>query len=250
MWLFILKPNLKVYSDLAGVSEAVAESITEMITTAPADRFYLALAGGNTPRTLYNLLARKFRNRIPWDRVHLFWSDERYVPQDDPRSNYRLVRESLLEHIEIPASNIHQMRTDFADPDDAAMSYETVLRGHFSLPWPAFSLVLLGLGVDGHTASLFPGSPVLEERKRWVLPTIGPTEPHLRLTLTLPAIAHAKQVYFLVAGRDKANAMQRTLTEGGNTSAARLVAQRPDSVFWTDATASGSVGSDSIPPIK
>lgn len=247
----ILKPNLRVYSDLAGVSEAVAESITEKITTAPADGiFNLALAGGNTPRTLYKLLATDFRDRIPWNRVHLFWGDERYVPPGDPQSNYRLVRESLLDHIKIPASNIHQMRTDFADPDDAAMSYEAVLRGRFSSPWPAFNLVLLGLGVDGHAASLFPGSPALEERKRWVLSTIGPTEPRPRLTLTLPAITHAEQVYFLVAGSDKANAMRRTLTEGGNTPAARLVAQKPDSVFWADSAASRNLTPDSITPLK
>ncbi len=246
----ILNPNLRVYSDLAGVSEGVAESITEKITTTPADGiFNLALAGGNTPRTLYKLLATDFRDRIPWNRVHLFWGDERYVPPGDPQSNYRLVRESLLDHIKIPASNIQSMRTDFANPDDAATSYEMVLRRHFSSSWPAFSLVLLGLGVDGHTASLFPGSSALEERKRWVLSTIGPTEPRLRLTLTLPAIAHAEQVYFLVAGSDKANAMQRSLTEGSNTPAARLLAEKPDSVFWTDAAASRNLTPDSIPPL-
>ncbi len=247
----ILKANLRVYHDLVGLSEAVAKSIVEKITTAPADGlFSLVLAGGNTPRTLYSLLATDFRDRIPWDRVHLFWGDERYVSQDDPNSNYRLVRESLLDHIKMPASNIHQMRTDFADPDDAAISYETVLRNHFSTPWPAFSLVLLGLGTDGHTASLFPGSPVLEERKRWAVSTLGPSEPHLRLTLTLPAIAHAKQIYFLVVGSDKANALQQTLAEGSTVPAARVVTQQPDSIFWADETASRYVKRESMPSLK
>jgi 6-phosphogluconolactonase len=242
---------LRVYSDLAGVSEAVAESITEKILTAAASRrFHLALAGGNTPRTLYRLLATDFRDRIPWDHVHLFWCDERYVPPNDPRSNYHLAQENLLDHINIPAGNIHQMRTDFVDPDDAAKSYEMVLRDYFSPPWPSFSLVLLGLGVDGHTASLFPDSPVLEERRRWVVSALDPTEPLRRLTLTLPAIAHAEQIYFVVGGSDKANALQRTLTEGSNSPAARLMAERPDSVFWTDEAASRIVKHESMPSIK
>jgi 6-phosphogluconolactonase len=240
-----LKANLRVYDDHAAVCEALAESITQEIATTPADGFFhLALAGGNTPRTLYELLATDFRDRIPWNRVHLFWGDERYVPPTDPESNYRLVRESLLDHIEIPASNVHQMRTDFEDPDEAAKYYERVLREHFSTPWPTFSTVLLGLGADGHTASLFPGSPVLEERKRWVSPTLGPSEPRLRLTLTLPALSHAKQVYFVVTGADKADAIRRTLANDGDTPAARLVAEKTDSVFWTDAEASRYVRRD------
>ena len=241
-----MKDTLRVYADHAAVSEALAESITEQTATTSAEGFfYLALAGGNTPRTLYELLATNFRDRISWDRVHLFWGDERYVQPTDPQSNYRLVRESLLDHIKIPSSNVHQMRTDFEDPDDAAKHYEGVLREHFSTSWPTFSTVLLGLGADGHTASLFPGSPALEERKRWVSSTLGPNEPRLRLTLTLPALAHAKQVYFIVTGADKADAIRRTLTDG-NTPAARLVAEKPNAVFWTDAEASRYVRHDSI----
>jgi 6-phosphogluconolactonase len=247
----ILKPDSRVYSDLASVSEALAEKIrAEIITTAARDRFDLALAGGNTPRTLYELLATNSHGKIPWEHVHLFWGDERYVPSDDPRSNYHLVREALLDHIRFPPSNVYQMRTDFENPDDAAKSYEAVLRDHFSPPWPSFNLVLLGLGVDGHTASLFPGSPILEEKKRWVVSTLSPTDKLRRLTLTLPAIAHAEQIYFLVVGSDKADAMQQTLTIGSKTPAARLVAERPDSIFWADEAAAAFVSRGRTPSLE
>jgi 6-phosphogluconolactonase len=234
-----LRPDLRTYPDLASVSKALAQKIAaEIVTTeVKRDRFDLALAGGNTPRTLYTLLAKDFYDRIPWNQVHLFWGDERYVPPDDPRSNYHLVRESLLDHISIPETNIHQMPTDFENPNDAAESYEAVLRRHFPFPWPSFNLVLLGLGVEGHTASLFPGSAILEEKKRWVASTLSPTDRLRRLTLTLPAIAHAEQIYFLVVGNVKANAMQQILTTGSSAPAARLIAERPDSVFWTDEAA-------------
>jgi 6-phosphogluconolactonase len=244
-----LKPNLNVYPDLTSVSQALAAKITEeIIRAAGGGRFDLALAGGNTPRTLYTLFATDFRDRIPWDHVHLFWGDERYVPPDDPRSNYHLVRESLLDHIKIPTSNIHQMRTDFENPDDAARSYEAVLKDHFSSAWPSFNLVLLGLGVDGHTASLFPGSPILEEKERCVMTTIRATDKLRGLTLTLPAITHAERIYFLVAGTNKANAMQQTLRMGGMTPAARLIAERPDSVLWTDEAAAALVSHGPMTP--
>jgi 6-phosphogluconolactonase len=204
-------------------------------------RFNFTLAGGNTPRTLYTLLGTDFRDKIPWDHVHLFWGDERYVPPDNVLSNYRLVRESLLERIKIPQENIHPMRTDFEDPTDAAKNYESVLKDHFSTPWPSLNLVLLGLGVDGHIASLFPSGPVLDERKRWVMPVASESQPRVRLTLTLPVLAHAEQIYFLVAGSDKARALRRTLTGVGNTPAAKLLAERPDAVFWTDDAAARQI---------
>jgi 6-phosphogluconolactonase/glucosamine-6-phosphate isomerase/deaminase len=146
-----------------------------------------------------------------------------------------------LDHVEIPATNVYQIRTDLQDLDDAAESYETVLRTHFSPPWPCFKLVLLGLGVEGHTASLFPGSPALEEKNRWVVPTVCSTDPPRRITLTLPSITHAEQIYFFVVGADKANAMRETLTMSGKTPAAMIAAQRPDSVFWVDEAAAAYI---------
>jgi 6-phosphogluconolactonase len=160
-------------------------------------------------------------------------------------SNYCMIRQALLDYIRITPSNIHPIRTDFKDPDQAAKAYEALLRTYFPDEWPSFSLLLLGLGIDGHTASLFPGSAALEEGKRWVMPTRSPAEPHLRITLTLPALTHAKQIYFLVAGADKADAVRRTLTEG-DTPAARLLSQRPDSVLWADEAAARDVKHDPI----
>ncbi len=238
----IVKPDLRVYPDVNKLSQAVADNIAKRILTASVTRrFHIALAGGSTPRTLYTLLGVTFRERIPWDRVHLFWGDERFVPPDDVSSNYRMVRESLLDRIKIPEENIHPMRTDFRDPTDAAKNYESVLKDHFSPPWPSLNLVLLGLGADGHIASLFPSSPVLDERKRWVMPAASESEPRVRLTLTLPALAHGDQIYFLVAGSDKARALRQTLTEVNSTPAAKLLAERPDVVFWMDNAAAHQV---------
>ncbi len=235
-----MKPNLRVYADLASLNKAVAENIAELASNK-TERFHLTLSGGNTPQTLYTLLATNFRDKIPWESVHLFWGDERYAPPSDPMSNYHMVRQALIDRVRIAPSNVHPIPTNFPDPDQAAKTYEAVLRTCFPTPWPTFSLVLLGLGNDGHTASLFPNSPALEERKRWVMPTLGPTEPHRRITLTLPALTHAKQIYFLVAGVDKADALRRTLTEGSNTPAAQLLSQRPDTVLWTDEAAARQV---------
>jgi len=224
---------------MSAVSTALAQNIVELARST--ERFHFALSGGNTPRTLYALLATDFRNEIPWESIHLFWGDERYVPQDNAMSNYHLIREALLEHVKINPSHIHPIPTNFDDPDEAAKAYEAVLKSCFSTSWPTFNLVLLGLGHDGHTASLFPGSPALENRNRWVIPTKSPTEPHRRITLTLSALAHAKQIYFLVTGADKTDALQRTLTEGEDTPAARLLSRRPDAVFWTDEAAARRV---------
>jgi 6-phosphogluconolactonase len=121
------------------------------------------LSGGNTPRTLYGLLASEFRDQIPWAHVHVFWGDERYVSPDDPDSNYRMAKETLLDHVPCPAGNVHPMPTNFPSADAAARDYENTLRNYFGTDWPHFDLSLLGLGEEGYTASLFPGSPALGE---------------------------------------------------------------------------------------
>lgn len=201
--------DLRIFSDPETLSRAAAQAIAAYIQSAiqKQDRFSLVLAGGNTPRMLYAALAAEFDRSIPWERVQLFWGDERYVPHDDPLSNYRLVRETLLDRIPIPSQNVHPMPTAFPQPDDAARAYEMALHEYFPPPWPRFDLVLLGIGADGHTASLFPGSPALEERQRWVTAVRAPAEPPQRLTLTMPAILQSAGVYFLVVGRDKAPAL-------------------------------------------
>ena len=175
----------------------------------------LVLSGGSTPLTLYRILAgRCIRPTVNWHKVHLFWGDERYVPHDDPRSNFGQAFAVWLRDAPIPRENIHPMPTHYADPDAAARAYEATLRAHFgdSLPYPAFDLVLLGLGDDGHIASLFPGDPALEETERWVVPSRAPAEPRQRLTLTLPVL-QANPIWFLVAGASKAPIIEQIFAE-------------------------------------
>ena len=181
-------------------------------------RFTVALSGGSTPKTLYSLLATpEFREKIDWNRVHLFWGDERCVPPDHPESNYRMVREALLRKIEFPPQNIHRMAGE-KDPDTAAAEYEQELRNFFqtTAPAPAFDLVLLGLGEDGHTASLFPGSTMLKETTRWVATAYVERLHAHRLSLTLPVINAAAQVSFLVAGEGKSPIVKALLGKDSN----------------------------------
>lgn len=237
-----LKGELRVTPDANALTHAVAGALVDTLraATAGARRCSIALPGGNTPRALYRLLGSDYREALPWERVHIFWGDERFVPADNPRSNYRLAREEWLDHIAIPPQNVHPMPTDLADIDEAARLYEATLRAHFPGPWPRFDLILLGLGPDGHTASLFPGSPALEERSRCVVATHAPVEPPLRLTLTLPAIKGAAAVWFLVSGADKASALQQALAGGSEARRLPAAAVRPIHgrlTWWADEAA-------------
>jgi 6-phosphogluconolactonase len=169
--------------------------------------FTVALSGGSTPKGVYTLLATpEYRAQIPWSRVHLFWGDERCVPPDHDESNYRMVRESLLSKIDIPPRSVHRMAGE-KDPQIAAAEYELELSNFFRLTegeLPRFDLILLGLGEDGHTASLFPGSKALERTKRLVASADVETLGRHRLTLTLPVLNNGAQIVFLVSGRSKA----------------------------------------------
>lgn len=201
-----------VSEDRESLSRAVAAEFGKTAASAieARGRFDLALAGGRTPRRLYEILSSEYREQIDWSRTHLFWGDERYVAQDDALSNYRMVQQALIVPLGIPESNVHPMPTYFADPDEAAHAYENTLRGHFGEA-PAFDLVLLGIGPEGHTASLFPGSPALEEMERWVMSLHVAAKPPLRMTLTLSAINAARNVFFLVSGEDKREIVQKLL---------------------------------------
>ena len=192
------------------LSRRIANAMVPIIDDAVRrrDRCALALAGGNTPRTLYGLLASEFRDRLPWTRIHIFWGDERYVPADSVDSNYRMARNTLLDHVPCPPVNIHRMPTGIAPPDAAAAAYAKTLRDYFGDDGPRFDLALLGLGADGHTASLFPESAALTERTRWVVATTAPVGPPVRLTLTLPVLNRAANLFVLVAGSDKADALR------------------------------------------
>ncbi len=237
-----VNPDVRIFPDTETLSRAAARGLMDRIhaTVLEGERFSLALAGGQTPRVLYRLLATDHRHAIPWEQLDVFWGDERYVPHDDPHSNYRMARESLLDHVPIPSKNVHPMPTNHPVPDDAARAYEWTLKNYFSSPWPRFNLILLGLGPDGHTASLFPGSSALEEKERWVVAASGPFEPRQRLTLTLPVLAHSAQIYFLVAGADKAEALRRALAGGDDPRsgpAASVGSAHRAVVWWTDVAA-------------
>jgi 6-phosphogluconolactonase len=213
-----MRPDLRVCADLADLSRRSAEAVVGTINAAvrTSGTCSLVLSGGSTPRTLYRLLASRFRTGIPWPNVHVFWGDERYVPPEDARSNYRMAKEALLDDVACPPRNIHPMPTHFPSADAAARDYERTLRNHFVGEWPHFDVVLLGIGDDGHTASLFPGSLALAERTRWVVAAQAPVDPRVRLTLTLPALTRAAEVHVLVAGAAKAEALGHVLEGAGD----------------------------------
>jgi 6-phosphogluconolactonase len=201
-----MKMDKVVFDDLDSLSRGALEQLLQILEGAVAQRgrFVISLSGGHTPAEMYSLWAQEpFRQRTSWDRVHIFWGDERYVPSADPLSNYRMTRETLISHVPIPPGNVHPVPTDLPRPEAAAEAYESELRKFFGSDSPAFDLQLLGLGPEGHTASLFPHSPALEEKTRWVMAVEAPAKPSSRLTLTLPVINRARNTFFLAAGKDK-----------------------------------------------
>lgn len=211
--------------------------------------FHVALAGGGTPRRLYELLAtNEFERRIPWERLHVFWGDERMVPLDHPKSNYKLARDSLLKHVRLPPKNIHPVQVSLP-LEQAAAAYEQQLRSVVGGRWtfPVFDLILLGLGDDGHTASLFPRAPALQEKQRLVTThRMTGTEP-ARVTLTLPVLNAAKRVLFLVSGESKATAL-RTVVEGSGQLPAHLVAPKGELLWLADTAAAGKLKGVRVQP--
>jgi 6-phosphogluconolactonase len=194
----------RIFPTIADMSEAALGEILSIVNDAVAKRgrFSIALAGGHTPAKLYALWAEKYKTETPWDRVHLFFGDERFVPEDDLLSNYRMARETLISQVPIPKENVHPMLTNFPSAEKAAEAYEVELQKYFGES-PSFDVQLLGLGVEGHTASLFPGSPALDEQRRWVLAVTVPAEPPQRLTLTPVVLNQGLNTFFLVAGENK-----------------------------------------------
>jgi 6-phosphogluconolactonase len=199
--------KLEVLADPQALANRVAGWLLSA-ALAKTDRFAVALSGGSTPRRLYGILAGpQFLHRFPWERTHWFWGDERFVPPDDPLSNYRMVREAMLSQAPIPAGNIHAVPTEGLTPEAAASAYERDLQSFYGADRldparPLFNVTFLGLGSDGHTASLFPGNPALRERHRWVVAVIG-AKSEARITLTYPALESSAAVTFLVEGMEK-----------------------------------------------
>jgi 6-phosphogluconolactonase len=224
----------------------VAEDSLALAQQAVAERgrFSISLAGGSTPAALYALWASDYRERMPWDRTFIVFGDERYVPADDPSSNYHMARETLLDHVAIPPGQIFPMRTDYSKPEDAARGYEQTLRGFFESQAPVLDLLLLGLGQEGHTASLFPDSPALQEKERWVAAPVVPAKPSQRLTLTLPILNQVRAAFFLVAGAAKREIVQAIRNEPDQETsqypAARIRPAAGRVVWYLDQAASGS----------
>ena len=207
-----------VREDPVGMVAALADWILDIAAeaTSAAGEFHIALTGGSTPRPLYQALAAMpWRERAEWGRWDIFFGDERACPPDDPRSNYRLARETLLDQVTVRPERVHRMRAELSDLDAAAAEYSTLLAAtcpsSHSSPVPRLDCVLLGLGENGHTASLFPGTPALQVRDRWATRGLADYEPHDRITLTFPVLNAAAHVAFLVTGPTKGNALRGVL---------------------------------------
>lgn len=205
--------DIRVYPNLDVLSQAAADLFTILAVKSIKERgsFAAALSGGSTPKPMYKALTSLERQeKLDWKKIYLFWGDERSVAPEHPDSNYRMVRDNLLEHISIPEENIHRVPAEL-DPRMAAFSYEETLRGFFQGAWPQFDLVLLGMGDDGHTASLFPYSAGLNEEDRWFIANYAPKRETWRLTLTKNAINAARNIVVLVAGGSKASMLSDVL---------------------------------------
>lgn len=239
-----MRGTLVICPDMEGLSREAARRILAAVLADRAARkepFRLALAGGSTPRRLYEVLASgEFKAKIPWTHIQLFWGDERLVPHDHVESNYRMAQEALLKRVAVPRENVHPVPIR-PSPDDAAQAYEQTLRTTFRQRrgYPVFNLVLLGLGADGHTASLFPGAAALQEKDRLVVGHSMGVKMPARVTLTLPVINRAERVYFLASGESKAAALQTVLEIEGQLPA-QLVAPRKGELVWlVDTPAAG-----------
>ena len=236
-----------VVADPAAVAKAAAERLLARIEANPG-RVAICLTGGSGPKQLYQLLATDpYRGRIPWERVHWFIGDERFVQSDHPLNNMHVAREIFLDRL-VPAANIHPIPTDTADPDESARRYESELQSFYGAneldsARPLFDVVLMGVGPDGHTASLFPDDPALQETRRWV---VGVARAHVepfvpRVTLTLPALASSREMLFEVAGPDKRAIMTRLLAD--ETLPANRARSTGDTVFLVDQAALGGESS-------
>jgi 6-phosphogluconolactonase len=217
--------RVDVAKDPEALARRVAQWITDLAAHSPG-RVAIGLSGGSTPRRLYQLLAEPpFCDALPWDRVHWFWGDERFVPREHPESNYGMVRQAMLARAPAPAANIHGIPTTGA-PDEAARSYERELKSYYGAEAldparPLFDVQLLGLGPDGHTASLIPGTSALHEQQRWVVPVVG-ARPETRITLTYPPLDSSRYTAFLVAGADKREILAQALSGDQTLPAARI----------------------------
>jgi 6-phosphogluconolactonase len=228
-----LRIKYYVEPDKAALAQRAAQYFVEMAGEAVAGRgrARIAISGGSTPKDVFQLLGdrgQQWRGRMPWDKLELYWVDERAVPPDHPDSNYRMTREALLDHVPLKPEQIHRMEGEL-DPQEAASRYESELRNSFRLEGaeiPRFDLIALGMGDDGHTASIFPRTDAIHEMNRLVTANHVPQKDAWRITLTWPVINRASSVFFLISGQDKASALSEVLT--GPLDLERL----PSQLIW------------------
>lgn len=243
-----MRMDTRIFPDLETLSVAAMDEMMRIIseTVSLRGRFTIALSGGHTPTRMFQLWASKpYLDETPWDKVYLFWGDERYVPHDDERSNFRLARDTFISHVPIPARNVRPIPTVSAPPDQSAETYEKELRDFFGPEPPQIDLQLQGVGAEGHTASLFPDSPALSEKQRWVLPVTPPPEVNPavdRITMTPVVLNRGRNTFFLVSGEDKrpiiAGLRAETSPQTSRFPAARI--QPPGPVIWfLDRAAAG-----------
>ena len=209
---------IRVFENSRELARGAAE---HLVMLAPVT---VALSGGSTPKVLYQLLAEEFRDQVSWAGTHFFWSDERHVPPDHPNSNYRMAHEALLSRVPVPESNVHRVHSENTSAQEAADEYEKVIV-------PRLDLILLGLGADGHTASIFPGSDVLHETKRLVAAPWVEKLNTYRITMTLPLLNNGASILFLVSGAEKAQIVKEVL-EGPKKYPAQFVQPTDGELIW------------------
>ncbi len=231
--------DLRIVDDLRGLSHAAAEEFVNQATaTVRANgRFTVALSGGSTPKSLFSLLATSFRDQLPWDKLFFFWGDERHVPPEHPESNYRMAYEAMLSRVPIPPENVFRVPAENPDANQAAADYGQALRNFFQLSpetFPRFDLILLGMGPDGHTASLFPGTSALQEKSRLVVANWVEKFKAYRITFTLPVLNNPAVVTFLVGGADKAATVKEVLegTQPAELLPSKLVHPTNGRLIW------------------
>ena len=231
-----------VLDDPAALAAHAAGWLADTLAALPG-RLAVALSGGSTPKAMYEVLAKPpLAARLPWDRVHWFWGDERFVPHGDAKSNFRMAREAMLSHVPAPPDNIHPVPTEGMTAEDAAGLYEAELQRFYGArvlqpSRPLFDVVLLGLGTNGHTASLFPDTPVLQERTAWAAAVTPAGEP-TRITLTYPVLESCRHAAFLVAGADKREVLAQV--RGGDAALPAAHYRSAGELHWfTDRAAAG-----------
>ena len=212
---------IQIFENSRELAHGAAE---HFVALAQQDRFTVALSGGSTPKILYQLLAEEFREQVPWPNTHFFWSDERHVPPDHPDSNFRRAHEAMLSRVPVPESNVHRIHGENPNAQQAADDYEKTLV-------PRLDLILLGLGTDGHTASIFPGSEVLHETKRLVAAPWVEKLNAYRITMTLPLLNNGASIMFLVSGAEKAQIVKEVL-EGPKKYPAQFVQPTNGELLW------------------